>query len=50
MTMPDPEDLTRMVEQAEVAEGDRYPTLVGVHDALRAALAETDSDPAAAGR
>jgi hypothetical protein len=48
--MPDPEDLTRMVEQAEAAEDDRYATLVGVHDALRAALAETDSDPAPAGR
>lgn len=48
--MTDPEKLAEMVEEAARAEGDRYPRLVGIHDALRDALAETDGGPAAAGR
>ena len=48
--MADLDVLTAMVEQATTAEGDRYPPLVGIHDALRAALSETDGDPSAAGR
>lgn len=48
--MTDPEQLAQMVEQAAQVEGDRYSLLVGIHDALRDALAETDGGPAAAGR
>ncbi len=48
--MADPEEIEQMVDQAEQAEGDRYPLLAGIHDALREALTGTDGDPTAAGR
>ncbi len=44
------DDLTEMVEAASTQSGDRYESLVEIHDALRAALDETDGDPSAAGR
>jgi len=44
------DDLERQLDEASAAEGDRYPMLVGIHDSLRAALVETDSDPTATGR
>jgi hypothetical protein len=44
------DDLTNMVEAASTQSGDRYESLVEIHDALRAALDETDGDPSAAGR
>ncbi len=44
------DDLTEMVEAASTQSGDRYESLVEIHDALRAALDETDGAPSAAGR
>jgi hypothetical protein len=43
-------NLTQMVEAASTRSDDRYESLVQIHDALRAALDETDGDPSAAGR
>lgn len=42
--------IEEMIDSAESLEGDRYPLLLDIHDALRTALAETDGDPAATGR
>lgn len=42
--------LTAMVDDVAAAQGDRYPQLVAVHDALQEALAETDGDTQAPGR
>ena len=42
--------IEEMIDGAESLEGDRYPLLLDIHDALRTALAETDGDPAATGR
>mgnify|MGYP001066649773 FL=1 len=48
--MTDLDRLTAMVDEVAAAQGDRYPQLVAVHDALQAALAETDGDTQAPGR
>ncbi len=50
MSTPDLGPLEDKVEAVASDTGDRYEQLVEVHDALRQALAETDSDPAAPGR
>lgn len=42
--------LEELIDRAQSQEGDRYPLLLDIHDALRAALAETDGDPTASGR
>jgi hypothetical protein len=44
------DDLTAMVESASTSTGERYSMLVEIHDAIRAALVETDGDPSATGR
>ena len=44
------DNLTQMVAAASTRSDDRYESLVQIHDALRAALDETDGDPSAAGR
>lgn len=48
--MTDLDRLTAMVDEVAAAQGDRYPQLVAVHDALQGALAETDGDAQAPGR
>jgi hypothetical protein len=42
--------LDDLLDRAESEQGDRYPLLIDIHDALREALAETDGDAAATGR
>ncbi len=48
--MIDLDRLTAMVDDVAAAQGDRYPQLVAVHDALQEALAETDGNAQAPGR
>lgn len=48
--MTDLDQVTALVDDAARTDGDRYDKLVAAHDALRAALADTDGDTQAAGR